>query len=135
MLQKSNSSAAGVKTVYKKVSEAVEELIGSLGNTEAKVIRIALADHQCVNQSFDLLGWTYPNWPQVDFKESKGGKKRKRAKASDKLTSRSKQGGRGHGHAGGPKVDRVIAAKIPASTVGSPVVAAKPVSMTSLAVR
>ena len=69
------------------------------------------------------------------MKEAEGGKKRKRAEASDKLTSMSKRGGRGHGRAGGPKVDRVIAAKIPASTVGSPVVAAKPVSMTSLAVR
>ena len=89
MLQKSNSSSAGVKTMYKKVSKAVEELIGSLGNTETKVIRIALADHHHVNRSFDLLGLSYPNWPQVDLKEAEGGKKRKRAEASDKLTSTS----------------------------------------------
>ena len=63
MLQKSNSSSAGVKTMYKKVSEAVEELIGSLGNTETKAKRIALADHHRVNQSFDLLKLTYPDWP------------------------------------------------------------------------
>ena len=44
MLQKSNSSAAGVKTVYKKVSEVVEELIGSLGNTKTRPIASLLID-------------------------------------------------------------------------------------------
>ena len=75
---------------------------------------------------------TYPDWPQVDFKEAEGGKKRKRADASNKLTSMSKRGGCGHGHAVGPKVDRVIAAKVPASSVGSPVVTARPGSTISL---
>ena len=49
MLQKSNSSVAGVKTMYKKVSEAIEELIGALRSTETKAIRITLADRHCVN--------------------------------------------------------------------------------------
>lgn len=79
-----------------------------------------------------MLGLTYPDWPQVDFKEAKGGKKRKRVDVSIKLTSMSKRGGHGHGHAGGLKVDRVIAAKVPASSVGSSVVTARTGSMISL---
>ena len=44
VLQKSNSSTSGVKTVYKKVFEAVEELISSLGNTETRLIANLLID-------------------------------------------------------------------------------------------
>ena len=62
VLQKSNSSATGVKVMYKKVAEAIEELIGALGNTETKAIRIALADRHHVNRVFDLLGLAYPDW-------------------------------------------------------------------------
>jgi oligoribonuclease NrnB/cAMP/cGMP phosphodiesterase (DHH superfamily) len=61
VLQKSNSSAARVKTMYKMVSEAVEELIRALGSTETKAIRIALADHHRVNRAFDFLGLAYPD--------------------------------------------------------------------------
>lgn len=54
---------AGVKDVYKKVAKATEEHIGALGNMEIKAIRAALADRHRVNQVFDLLGLTYPDWP------------------------------------------------------------------------
>jgi hypothetical protein len=74
VLQKSSSLIAGVKDVYKKVAEATEELIGVLGNTENKAIRAALADCHRVNRAFDLLGLTYPDWPQVELAESEGGK-------------------------------------------------------------
>ena len=92
--------------------EAVEELIGVLGSSKAKAIRIIVVDHHRVNRSFDLLGLTYPDWPQVELTEAKGGKKRKRAKTGGKSTSASKRGGRSHGHAGAPKVDRVAAVKV-----------------------
>lgn len=89
------------------------------------MIRIALADHHHVNRSFNLLGLTYPDWLQVDLKEGVGGKERKRAEASDNPTSTSKQGGSSHGHVGESKADRVIAAKVPTSSVGSLVLMAK----------
>ena len=47
--------------MYKKVTEAVEELFGALWNSETKAIRIILADCHHVNQVFDLLGLAYPN--------------------------------------------------------------------------
>jgi len=49
VLRKSNTPAAGVKVVYKKVAEAVEELIGSLGTAENKAIKVSLADRHRVN--------------------------------------------------------------------------------------
>ena len=42
--------------MYKKVAKAVDGLIGALGTQENKAIKVALADHQRVNQCFDLLG-------------------------------------------------------------------------------
>ena len=56
VLRKSNTLAAGVKVVYKKVVEAVEELIGALGTAENKAIKIVLADYHRGNRCFDLLG-------------------------------------------------------------------------------
>ena len=90
MLWKSDTPAAGVKVMYKKVAEAVEELIGALWTTENKAIKIALADRHHVNRCFDLLGLIYPDWPSVELKDAEVGKKRKRARAGDKLTSTSK---------------------------------------------
>ena len=87
--------------MYKKVAEAVEQLIGALGTDENKAIKIALADHHRVNRCFDLLGLIYPIWPSVELKDAEVGKKRKRVGAGDKLTSTSKRGGRGRGCAGG----------------------------------
>ena len=75
---------------YKKVAEAVEELIEALGTAENKAIKIALADRHHVNRCFDLLGLIYPDWPSVELKDAEVGKKRKRARAGDKLTSTSK---------------------------------------------
>ena len=49
VLRKSDTLAAGVKVVYKKVAEVVEELIGSLGTAENKAIKIAFVDHHRVN--------------------------------------------------------------------------------------
>ena len=49
VLQRSGSSVVRVKAVYKKVAEAIEELIGTLGNMENKAIRAALADRHRVN--------------------------------------------------------------------------------------
>ena len=46
----------GVKTMYKKVAESVEGLIGALGTQENKAIKVVLADCQHVNRCFDLLG-------------------------------------------------------------------------------
>ena len=90
VLWKSNTPAAGVKVVYKKVVEAVEELIGALGTAKNKAIKIALADRHRVNRCFDLLGLVYSDWPFVELKDVEVGKKRKRAKAGDTVTSRSK---------------------------------------------
>ena len=56
MLRKSNTLAAGVKVVYKKVAKAIKELIGALWNTKNKAIKIALADRHRVNRCFNLLG-------------------------------------------------------------------------------
>jgi len=86
--------------MYKKVAEAVEELIRALGTAENKAIKIALADRHCVNRCFDLFGLIYPDWPSVELKDVKVGKRRKRAGASDNIMSMSKQGGRGHGRVG-----------------------------------
>jgi hypothetical protein len=135
VFQKSNSPMASVKTVYKKVAEAVEGLIGALRTQENKAIKVALADRQRVNRCFDLLGLIYPDWPSVEFKDVEGSKKRKRAEAGGKLTSTSKQGERGRGHVGGSKVDRVAVARVVASSTASPVVAAKPESTVSLEAR
>ena len=88
MLQKSNTPAAGVKVMYKKVAEAVEELIGALGTAENKAIKIALADHHRVNRCFDLLGLIYLDWPFVELKDAEVGKKRKRSRAGDTLRVR-----------------------------------------------
>ena len=77
MLQKSNTPAAGVKVMYKKVAKAVEELIGALGTTKNKAIKIALADCHRVNRCFDLLGLVYPDWPSMELKDAGVGKKRK----------------------------------------------------------
>ena len=60
----------------------------------------------------------------MELKDAEGSKKRKRAKAGSKLVSTSKQGGHGHRHAGGSKVDHVAMAKVAASSAASPVVAA-----------
>ena len=79
VFQKSYSSTADVKTVYKKVVEAIEGLIGALSTQENKAIKVALADHQRVNRCFDLLGLTYPDWLSVELKGAEGSKKRKRA--------------------------------------------------------
>lgn len=70
--------------------EAIEELIGVLGSYKAKAIRIVVVDHHRVNRSFDLLGLTYPNWPQVELTEAEGNKKRKRAKIGGKFAGASK---------------------------------------------
>ena len=94
----SNTLAVGVKVMYKKVEEAIEELIGALGTIENKAKKIAFADHHHVNQCFDLLRLVYPDWPSVELKDSKVGKKRKQAGADDTLMSTSKQGGHGRGH-------------------------------------
>jgi hypothetical protein len=67
------------------------------------------------------------------LKDAEGGKKRKRAEASDKLTGISKRGGRGHGRAWGLKVDRVAAAKVSASSAVSSVAMARPGSVVLLA--
>jgi hypothetical protein len=100
VLRKSNTLAAEIKVVYKKVVECVEELIGPLGTAKNKVIKVALANRHRVNRCFDLLGLTYPDWPFVELKDAEGGKKRKRAKEGDKLMGTSKRGGHGHGRAG-----------------------------------
>ena len=61
MLRKSDTPAAAVKVMYKKVAEAVEELIGALGTVENKAIKIALVDRHHFNRCFDLLGLIYPD--------------------------------------------------------------------------
>ena len=86
--------------MYKKVAKAVEGLIRALGTQENKAIKVALADRQCVNRCFDLLGLTYPDWPSMELKDAKGSKKRKRAEGGGKLVSTSKGGGHGHGRWG-----------------------------------
>ena len=87
---------AGVKTMYEKVAEAIEGLIGALSTQENKVIKAGLADRQCVNRCFDLLGLTYPDWSSMELKDAEGSMKRKRAEVGGKLVSMSKQDGRGH---------------------------------------
>ena len=62
---------------YKKVAEAVEELIEALGTAENKAIKIALADHHRVNRCFNLLGLIYLDWPSMELKDVGVGKKRK----------------------------------------------------------
>ena len=47
---------ADVKTMYKKVANAVEALIRALGTQENKAIKVALANRQRVNRCFELLG-------------------------------------------------------------------------------
>jgi hypothetical protein len=132
VLRKSSTLAARVKVVYKKVVESVEELIGALGTTKNKAIKIALADRHRVNRCFDLLGLVYPDWPCVELKDAEGGKKRKRAEAGDKLMSMSKRGGHGCGRARGSMVDHVAMAKVAASSAASPVAAARPGTVISL---
>lgn len=61
--------------------------------------------------------------------EAKGGKKRKRLATSGKTMGLSKRGHHGQGCSIVPKVARVIAAKVAASTVGSPAIASKSKSM------
>ena len=90
VLWKSDTLAAGVKVMYKKVAKAVEELIRALGTAENKAIKITLADRHRVNQCFDLLGLIYLDWSSMELKDAEVGKKRKRARAGDKLTSTSK---------------------------------------------
>ena len=119
--------------VYKKVAEAMEEIIGALGTAENKALKIALADHHHVNWFFDLLGLIYPDWPSVELKDAEVGKTRKRARASDTLSSTSKRGGRGRGCARGSKVDRVAVVKVVASSAASSMVAARPMATVSLA--
>jgi hypothetical protein len=119
VLRKSSTPAAGVKVVYKKVAESVDELIRALGTTKNKVIKIALADRHRVNWCFNLLRLVYLDWPSVELKDAEGGKKRKRVEAGDKLMSMSKRGGRGRGHAGGSMVDHVAMAKVAASSATS----------------
>ena len=65
----------------------------------------------------------------MEQKDSEVGKKRKRARASNTLTSTSKQGGHGRGCAGGSKVDHVAALKVAASSVST----VRPMAMVSLA--
>lgn len=67
--------------MYKKLAKAIECPIRALGTQENKVIKVALADHQCVNRCFDLLGLTYLDWPFVELKDAEGSKKGKRAEA------------------------------------------------------
>lgn len=50
-------------TIYGEVAEATKELVGALSNAKAKAIRAALADRNCINRAFDLLGLMYPDWP------------------------------------------------------------------------
>jgi hypothetical protein len=120
-----------VKSVYKRVAEMVDELIGALGTQENKAIKIALANHPRVNRCFDLLGLTYPNWPEVDLKDAGGGRKRKRAARRDKGTGTSKGGGRGCGR--GSSVDRPVAAKVHASSVAPSIASAMPRPMAAVA--
>lgn len=129
VLQKSSSLVAAIKAVYMEVAEPIEKLVSGLGNTEIRVIHVALANHHRVNHAFDLLGLTYPDWPLVELKEARGSKKRKRFEASGKLTSAPMQGRHGHGHAGMLKVSRVVTVTVPASSVGSSTVATKPKSV------
>ena len=84
--------------MYKKVAEAVEELIRALGTAENKAIKIPLADRHHVHRCFDLLGLIHPDWSSTELKDAEVGKKRKRARAGDTLMSTSKQGGHGRGH-------------------------------------
>lgn len=44
MIQKCKTSMDGVKAVYRRVVESIEDLIGALGTPENKSIKIALAD-------------------------------------------------------------------------------------------
>ncbi|XP_066351472.1 autophagy-related protein 23-like [Miscanthus floridulus] len=69
VMRKSNTPAAGVKVMYKKVVKAMEDLIGALGTAENKVIKIALADRHRVNRCFDLLGFVYLDWSSVELKD------------------------------------------------------------------
>jgi hypothetical protein len=77
VIQKCNTLVEGVKAIFKRVAEMVEELIEALGTQENKAIKVALANHPRVNRCFDLLGLTYPDWPEVDLKDVEGGRKRK----------------------------------------------------------
>jgi uncharacterized protein YwlG (UPF0340 family) len=63
VLQKSSLTVARIKVVYKEVAEVAEELVGAIGSSEIKTIRVALADCHRVNRAFDLLGLTYLDWP------------------------------------------------------------------------
>jgi len=90
---------------------------------ENKAIRAALADRHRVNRAFDLLGLTYSDWSQVESTEAEGGKKRKMLEMSVKTMGLLKRGGHGWGCSVAPKVTRVAAAKVPPSSISSPVVA------------
>ena len=90
VLRKSNTLITGVKVMYKKVAEAVEELIGALGTAKNKAIKIALADRHRVNRCFDLLGLVYPDWPSMELKDSEVGKNKKQVGADDIVSSTSK---------------------------------------------
>jgi hypothetical protein len=134
VLQKSNSLVAGVKDVYKRVAEAAEELVGALGNTENKSIRAALANRHhrwgSMNQAFDLLGLTYPDWPQVGLMEAEGDKggaaqKRKRFEVAGEATSTSKRGGHGCGCRSTLASARVTVGKVVTLSLGTHVTAAK----------
>lgn len=98
----------------------MDELIGALGTTKNKAMKVALADRHRVNRCFGLLGLVYPDWPSVELKDAAASKKRKQAEVDDKFMSASKQGEHGHRCARGPKVDRVVVAKVATSLVASP---------------
>jgi len=91
VIQKSKISMEGVKALYRRVAETIEDLIGALGTAENKVVKVALADRPRVNRCFDLLGLTYPDRPMVDLKDAEGGRKRKRSVMRDKGIDTSKQ--------------------------------------------
>jgi hypothetical protein len=130
VLQKSSTPAVGVKVMYKKVVESMEELIEALRTAENKAIKIALADRH--RRCFDLLGLVYPDWPSVELNDVEGGKKTKRAEVGDKLMSTSKRDGRGHQRARRSKVGHVAMAMVAISSAALLVAAARPRTAISL---